>query len=86
MSRREKLGRLCNKQLYYLFEIAVFRKVMHGMFTSNAAPFNAVYFLSVLANHMYLVEEFQWVLRVPLWYLLCRFGESLFGHNRQYRV
>ncbi len=43
--------------IYISFWNAVFCEVTHGMFTFNAAPFNSVYFLSVLAVHMYTVED-----------------------------
>ncbi len=37
--------------LYLSFEKAVFREVTHDLFTFNAAPFNSMYFLSLLAVH-----------------------------------
>ncbi len=37
--------------LYLSFVKAVFREVIHGLFTFNAAPFNSMYFLSLLAVH-----------------------------------
>ncbi len=30
---------------------AVFREVIHGLFTFNAAPFNSMYFLPLIAVH-----------------------------------
>ncbi len=40
-----------SSDLYLSFGKAVFREVIHGLFTFNAAPFNSMYFLSLMAVH-----------------------------------
>ncbi len=40
-----------SSDLYLSFGKAVFREVVHGFFTFNAAPFNSMYFLSLIAVH-----------------------------------
>ncbi len=55
--------------------MAVFREVTHGLFTFNAAPFNSMYFLSLLAVHeltpwskrnIHGVFKFLWCVRTNL--------------------
>ncbi len=40
-----------SSDLYLSFGKAVFREVLHGLCTFNAAPFNSTYFLSLIAVH-----------------------------------
>ncbi len=40
-----------SSELYLPFGKAVFREVIHGLFTFNAAQFNYLYFLSLIALH-----------------------------------
>ncbi len=45
--------------LYLSFGKAVFREVTHGLFTFNAAPFNFMYFLSLLTVYELHVRRYR---------------------------
>ncbi len=44
-----KIRGLCS--VYIVYGAKVFREVTHGLFKFSAAPFNSMYFLSLLAVH-----------------------------------